>query len=330
MANFNVAVVGCGRIGAQAPRADIRLQPVTHAAAWEGCPGATLVALVDPNSENLQRAHALFPRARTYANISQLFARERPDVVSIATPTPLHHETLLVIAAHRPKAILCEKPLALTISDAEEMVRVCRERGILLFVNHHRHFDPLLNRWANRAREGVLGDLLQGDAYYYNGLFNSGTHMIDLISLFVGLPKSVTARYNQRTTKDIADRNVDAMLRFDNGTTMSMHSLTPDYGVFDLRLFGDKGLLAICDVGFTVRYYKKISNQFFKGYFGLAEPKISGGLRSMFAGVARHVVAALRGKAQPIGTGDDALRVMRALRALQESADNDGKEIIVQ
>ncbi len=323
---FKAAVIGCGRIGAEERKCDPRIKPITHASVWSGNPNTELVALVDIDEKKLRGASRHFSAARLYLDAREMFAQEKPDIVSVATPSNLHRPFVIMAAEAGVKAILCEKPIALSIAAAEEMIKICRERKVLLFVNHQRHFDPILAKWAARVRKGLLGDLLQGQADYYNGLMNSGTHLIDLIISFVGiLPETVSARWNDRTTKDPEDRNADGFLKFPGGLMIAFQSVTPNYGLFGLRLIGDQGALEVTHIGFTVEYRKKIKNQVFDGFFQLSDKLIrEGKLRSLYRAVGTHVVSCLKGKIKPRGTGVDALRVLKILMSIKQSADRRG------
>lgn len=325
---FKAVVIGCGRIGAEERKADKRIKPITHAGVWTENPDTDLVALADSNKKKLQTAGRLFPGARLYADASEMLKKECPDIVSVAAPSYLHKDLVFLAASFHPRAILCEKPIALSVLDAQEMIKNCRQNKVLLFINHQRRFDSLLNKWAKKVKKGVIGDLLQGNAYYYNGLMNAGTHLIDLILNFVGQkPKSVTAYWNTRTTKDASDKNADGVIKFSGDFSVAIQSVTPDYGLFGLRLVGDKGLIETPNVAFNILYQKKIKNKTFAGFYDLGKPEIEGGYRSMYKEVGIHIAACLKGLEKPCGTGEDALRVLKVLEAIKKSADLNGAEI---
>jgi predicted dehydrogenase len=207
------------------------------------------------------------------------------------------------------------------------MIELCKKEKVLLFVNHQRHFDPILLKWSRKIRNGLLGDIFQVNAYYYNGLFNAATHLIDLLYLFLGTPKSVIAKYNKKTSSNKLDLNVDGLIYFENDVTVSLQSLNKNYGCFGFSIFGDRGWLNITNLGFEVQLRKKVRNRYFKGYYELSEKVIKEGKpRSMIASSVSTVIQTLDKKIKPLGTGEDGLKVLKLLLALRKSSNNKGKE----
>ena len=330
---FTVAVIGCGNIGTSEGHYHKRVQPGTHAGAFSSNPATQLVALVDPDAARLREAGKRFRGAQLFSDIATMMTTVHPDIVAIATPTALHEVHALLVAQHKPLAILCEKPLAYDVRAARHIVEYCENQNVPLFVNHQRRFDSLLRTWSDKVHKGLLGDLYQGDAYYYNGLFNNGSHLVDLLCAFLGDVIEVRGFLNTKTSNvgTPQDPNIDGMLRFKNGAMVALHSLSKNYGYFGARLFGDKGMLDISHLGFQIQHAKKISNRSYKGFFELADSATSvGDPRSMIASTVAYLVSFLHGKMkQPIGTGRDALKVLVVLEALKESANADGKIILL-
>jgi predicted dehydrogenase len=122
---MRVGIVGVGFMG------------VTHAAAWSATP-ATLAGFVAPTSEKAQ-ALAQQYQAQVYPDFETMLADV--DVVDLCTPTHLHHEQTLKAAA-AGKHIICEKPLARTIAQGQEMIAACRSAGVKLLVAHVVRFFP--------------------------------------------------------------------------------------------------------------------------------------------------------------------------------------------
>jgi len=102
-----------------------------HAARWKHLP-VELTGFYDVSSEAAARAVEKFG-GRAFDSLDDLLAAV--DVVDVCTPTP-HHKTPVLAAAAAGKDILCEKPLARHLHDAEEMVAVCQSAGVRLFVAH--------------------------------------------------------------------------------------------------------------------------------------------------------------------------------------------------
>lgn len=120
MADVRVGLIGCGGMGRELAQ---HLRQV---------PGATLVAVSDPVEEARSQAAGQFG-VPAHADPAELIAREDVDAVIIAAPTYLHREFTLAAAA-AGKHIFCEKPMALSVADCDEMLADARTHGVKLMV----------------------------------------------------------------------------------------------------------------------------------------------------------------------------------------------------
>jgi predicted dehydrogenase len=270
----------------------------------------------------------IFPGVPVYTDSIEMLEKIKPDIVSIATLPASHSKLIRQAAKSGCRLIFCEKPISLSITEAEKAIKYCQKQGSILLINHHRHFDPLVNKWKKKIDRGLIGSIYQGSAYYHNGFFNYMTHMFDLMRMLLGEIDSVCGWYNKITSSEKNDLNIDGWIKFKKGTLISLHSLTKDYGFFDLDLFGEEGRITFKAFGSTkIEYKKKIKNKFYSGYYDLAEPQKEGGLRSPIQIAINYAVSILEGKAKPVSTGDDALAILKILLAFRKSADLGGKKV---
>lgn len=126
MKRLRVAVVGAGVMGKH------------HANIYAVLPHVDLVAVVDPNEERCSEARAQYAVA-TYPNLEALFAYETIDAASVAAPTSLHYglsKQLLEAGVH----VLVEKPVATEVQQAKALIKLSRERGLVLQVGHITRF----------------------------------------------------------------------------------------------------------------------------------------------------------------------------------------------
>ncbi len=324
---YKAAVIGCGKIGTMVNNYQKEVQPATHAGAWLACPRTELVGLADIHPERLKSAAQYFPGVPLFDSVRAMLIEKKPDIVSIATP-PNSHLALVKLAAQcGTKAIICEKPIAESEKEARAIIEVCRKNKSLLFINHQRRFDPLIGKWREKIKKGFIGDIIQASCYYYNGLFNNGTHTIDLLRFFLDEVEWLSAILNPKTTAtQNHDKNVDALLGFKNGVRVSLQSLVKNYCLAEYYFYGNKGMVAIKNLGYEIEYRKLIKNKYYKGYYQLSDPIIKEGrVRSFMGPMADHVVSCLDGKAKPQSRGEDGLADLKTLLALKESAENNGK-----
>ena len=325
---YKAAVIGCGGIGAEEWNYSKGVQPGTHAAAYKNNFKVNLAALVDINQKKLKRAGQYFPEVPLFSSAKKMFEKIKPDIVSIATNSGSHASLVKMAAKHKTSAILCEKPIAESIKEAEEMIKICEKNKSLLFINHQRRFDPLLQQWRSEIKKGIIGKIVQVNCYYYNGLFNSGTHMIDLLRFFLGDINWVRGIINEQTSWKENDKNIDALVGFKSGTVAAMQTLPKNYGFSEFYFYGTKGYFAIKNLGYEIECRKLIENKYCKGFYQLSENiKKEGKARSLMSSVVSHIVSCLDGRAKPVSRGEDGLAVLKALFALKKSA---GKNKIIK
>lgn len=124
------------------------------------------------------------PEANRYCDHATMLANEALDVVSVATPDRYHHEHVLdvVESSADPDVVWCEKPIATTVADADEMVAACEEAGVELVVNHSRRFSSLFETVHELLHDRtLLGDLRSVRLFAGAEFLNIGTHYVDLV-----------------------------------------------------------------------------------------------------------------------------------------------------
>jgi len=123
------------------------------------CPGVEIAALADPDPSALERGAALAPGARRFAEPLAAVDASGVDAVVIATPNLIHRE-LAVHAARRGKHVLCEKPLALTLSEAREMRDEVKRAGVRHMTAFTYRFVPGMRYLKRLLDEGFAGQVL--------------------------------------------------------------------------------------------------------------------------------------------------------------------------
>ncbi|MFH0964834.1 MAG: Gfo/Idh/MocA family oxidoreductase [Planctomycetota bacterium] len=130
-----------------------------HANAYRRCPDAAVVAVASRDAERAARFARENAIPEVYGDYREMLAKGGVDLVSVCVPNHLHCEVVLACAAAH-KAIVCEKPLATTSSDAKAMVKAAAEAGVSLMYAEDWVFAPALLRAREIIAEGALGDLL--------------------------------------------------------------------------------------------------------------------------------------------------------------------------
>ena len=215
-----------------------------------------------------------------YDSLQDLFSDPRIDAVYISSPNFLH-APYTKMAAEAGKHILVEKPMALNVKDALEMVHVCRQNGVKLGVGFQLRHHPGHRKARELIQAGILGlvTLVQGQFFYPDprgvaelprrtelsewwdrpemvgwsySIMGMGVHIIDLLQFLLGIPiVEVTAMTNGQTTSRPLDDIAAIALRFQNGAigTASCGRRVPD-SENDAMIYGTNGRIALRD---TVR-----------------------------------------------------------------------------
>lgn len=225
MTRLGAAVVGLG-VGRR------------HVEAYAQLPESTLVAVCDQSPERLHAVGTEYNVA-TYSNFADLLRDDRVEVVSVATPHP-SHASLAIAALEAGCHVIVEKPMTLSLSEADAMIECARRRERTLAVIFQRRFWPAALRAHQAIQDGKLGPLVSGEcelswwrtAQYYTRdpwrghwdtegggvLVNQGIHALDMFQWLMGEPETIWARWANLSHPYIeVEDNVAAAVAFRGG-----------------------------------------------------------------------------------------------------------------
>ncbi|MCS6862509.1 MAG: Gfo/Idh/MocA family oxidoreductase [Abditibacteriales bacterium] len=197
MKTYRVGIVGLTGIAAappDAPPQDSPLRepmPPSHAAAYAVLPQTRVVAVCDLKAELLDRFRLdwqhVWADVHTYTDYREMIAHESLDVLSVVTSDHCHADIVVDAANAGIKGILCEKPIATTLADADRMIEAVERNGAVMTVEHTRRWHPLYHQARALVRQGDIGELRVIVAHLGGPramLFRNGTHLIDMICFF--------------------------------------------------------------------------------------------------------------------------------------------------
>ena len=225
---LNICVIGCGRAG--------RIHAKSYAG---GVMGARLLAVCDPSEEARASAAADFGASRTYADWQDVLGDPDIDAVVVVTPTGLHRD-IVVAAAAAGKHVFCEKPMASSEAECDEMIAACEQAGVKLQIGFMRRFEESVQHAKEAIDAGEIGDvvlvksLTHGPSHPKDWMYNVrksfgpigevSSHDFDLLRWFAGSEvQSVYAVGGNFRSPEVAEQwpewyDTFAMtLTFDNG-----------------------------------------------------------------------------------------------------------------
>ncbi len=128
-----------------------------------------------------------WPNAKPYTNYKQMLAEANLDILTVGTGDNRHADMVVDGASAGVKAIMCEKPLATTMKDANRMLKACKDNGIPLSVGHTRAWDPMYHKIRDMVREGGIGPVKSIVASLGGPramMFRNGTHALHAVVFF--------------------------------------------------------------------------------------------------------------------------------------------------
>ncbi|MEX1020389.1 MAG: Gfo/Idh/MocA family oxidoreductase [Litorilinea sp.] len=276
MQRYTGVIVGLTGIGARRPAESPTLplygaMPRSHAASFHRHPQTDLVAVCDIRQEALDGFRAewgdVWPDMRYYTDYAAMLEQEQPDIVSVVTPDHLHANITVAAAQSSARAILCEKPIATTLADADRMIEAAKANNVLLSIEHTRRWSPTFHKAREIIRSGEIGPLRTIISNMFSPramLFRNGTHMVDMIMFFAESdPAWVWAEleegfdhfteYKSDGGHDPAtDPAASAYIRFANGVRAYYNTVKVALPGSQFELTCDNGRLEVSDRGLTL------------------------------------------------------------------------------
>ena len=213
--NIGVGIVGYGPLGGMGYH---------HGLGVTRTDGLELVAVVDPNVERRKAAETDFPGVRAYASVSDLVNDDDVEVALVATP-PAHHVTLTLALLRAGKHVACEKPLCLTVAEADQIIGTVTASRRMLTVHQNRRWDPDFVALRRAVNAGLLGEIFNvetfvggyahpcrtwhSDTAVSGGAgYDWGSHHVDwVLQLLGGVPRLVQAHGHKRVWHDVTNHD---------------------------------------------------------------------------------------------------------------------------
>lgn len=267
---LKIAIIGCGRIGERHAK---------HASTY-----GKLEAVCDIDLSKAKALSKYYTGVRVYENIDDLLESEKIEIVAICTPNGFHAEHTIK-ALNAGFHVLCEKPMAISVHDCGEMIKVAEKNNRRLFAVKQNRFNPPVVALKQAIEDGVLGDIysIQLSCFwnrnfeYYDGswrgskkldggtLFTQFSHFIDLLYWLVGDVKKVhaiTANFAHQGVIEFEDTGVVA-LEFYSGAIGTINYTVNSYGKNmegSLTVFAEKGTVKIGGQYLNELEYQNIEN----------------------------------------------------------------------
>jgi predicted dehydrogenase len=292
-------------------------------------PDAEVSYVWDADTERGRRAAAQF--GAVYCEDLDDFLQQPFEAVLVCSENAMHKEHVIK-AARAGKHILCEKPIAVHSADAEEMIRVCRDNGVLLQIAFPVRYAAAVKRARSLIQAGELGEILAinstnrgkmpGGWFVDPALSGGGAaidHIVHLMDIFHWILESEVKRVYAELDTRYYDLEVEdcgiIMLEMANGTVITIDpswsrpASFPVWGDLTMEIVGEKGTMSL-----------DIFKQSSLWYGNQDKPAVRlPWLDDIDEGLIADFVETVKRRAAPAITGEDGLRTLKVVEACYAS-----------
>jgi len=257
------------------------------------------------------------------------------EAVYIAAPNALHHPIVLS-AARAHKHVLCQKPMALKASEAEEMITACDRARVALRIGLHLRFLKVLQASADCIQKGSIGAIREVSVQRYAPMHEAkvsgwryelavagagvladvGVHLIDFVQWIIGYPiKQLFALAYPNRTSGRPDETMTLLLEFKNECQATIRcSREMPLSANDLQIFGTGGMLTTGPLRGVDTYRLKVRTP--GESYEMEFPS-----ENLYLHEIEAFADAVEGKITPAATGEDGLRLVRITEAIIRSLE---------
>ena len=336
MPNYRAAVIGLGRMGStfddEISQGGSIFLPYCHAPSYHESPYTDLVAGADPHAEQRSIFADRWGIASSsmYTDYREMLEKENIDLLSVCTTARIRSQIVKDAARAGVKAIWAEKPIALTLAEADEMVAVCREHGVAFAVNCARRWNPFFAQARNLIDDGTLGDILQVTGYGQCGLSHNGSHLIDIVRFMAR--GEIQWVFGEMESDEAAAGEEDLMgngyLAFDNGVRGYIRGMPCGLAQWEVDVLGTEGRFRSTSNGQSVEFFRPAPG----GPRGQDVPALApfpypSRIQGMGLTIIEDLVSSVENRHDPRCSGYDGLAAFEVAVALRESHREGGRKV---
>lgn len=306
MRTVNVGVIGVGAMGEN------------HVRVYHKMEEANLMGVSDVSERALKKIEKKYG-AKGYTDYCELLANPEIEVVSVCVPTTFHHAVVMEAIRHK-KHVLVEKPIAFTLTEAEEMIAAAKDAGVILATGHVERFNPAVQKAKELIDDGVIGDIVSAFAKRVGPLpprikdvgvsIDLAIHDLDIMNyLFEEEITQVYGTMNSSFDDSEFEDHAEIMVSFDNESTgiIEVNWLTP-YKRRELELTGTAGIISVDYIQQSIEVFGK----FAQDIEIVHEEPLKGELKSFLNSVVEEN--------EPVITGEDGLKALKMVIAANKSS----------
>ncbi len=336
MTTYRAGVIGLGRMGStfddEITQGGSIFLPYCHGPTYHAAPNVELAAGTDLHAEQA----AIFGERwglsseHIYSDYREMLEKENLDIVSVCTTARVRATIVQDIARSSVKAIWAEKPIALSLAEADAMVDTCRAEGVALAINCARRWNPFFSEARKLIDEGEIGDVLQVTVYAQCGLSHNGSHAIDVLRYMAG--GNVEWVFGEMESDEAAAGETDLQgngyLVFDNGVRAYLRSTSCGAAPWEVDVIGTTGRIRSVNNAETFELIRMVPG----GRRGRGVPAqcpfpIPVRMQGMGLTIVEDLINAIENGTSPKCSGEDGRAALEVAVALRESHRRGGVKV---
>ena len=299
-------------------------------------PDAKVVSLYSSDPERAERYARETGIPKHYSTLDSFLADDETDAVYIGSRNDQHKDQTIA-AARKGKHILCDKPLALTVEDAQEMIAACAKANVTLGTNHHLRSATVQRKMRELIKEGVIGTPLAARCFFAVHLpeENRGwrttlpeagggvvlditVHVADTLRYVIDddVHEVIAFTARQGMTESGLEDSVMGVLRFRSGLLAQIHdSFMIGEDLTGLQVHGTYGSLYAEE-----NMLQTPNGRIYLRKNGHRTEVPVGTIENHYEHLVGEFIKAIRGEGRPFATGLDGLKSLAIATAILESA----------
>ncbi|MGM0847330.1 MAG: Gfo/Idh/MocA family protein [Bacillota bacterium] len=339
MNKIKIAVIGCGSIAQH-----------RHLPEYANSERVEITAVCDIVKERAEKIAEKYG-ARAYTEYEELLANEEVDAVSVCTPNYLH-APISVAALKAGKHVLCEKPMATSTAEAEEMIGAAEAAGKKLMIAHNQRFVPSHEKAKKLIENGEIGKIysfrsafghggpegwsadgkdswfFKKDEAFIGAMGDLGVHKTDLLRYILGEEFSEVGSFIETSSKEKADVDDTAVcvLKTESGVIGTLAASWSYVSKEDNStiIYGEKAILRLEDDPVHSLVVQYVNGEVVRYELGGIQTNEEGGQKS--SRVIEQFVKSIVEDTEPAVTGEEGMKSLQVVLAALES--NETKRIV--
>ncbi|OGD88344.1 hypothetical protein A3D81_01155 [Candidatus Curtissbacteria bacterium RIFCSPHIGHO2_02_FULL_40_17] len=320
MKKISTGIIGLGRIThgyEDDPHVVSRMKYPTHLSAIKAIDDFELVAASDESAT----AREVFKgkvdhQVAIYSSAKKLISSQKLDLLVVATNTNSHIQICDLAIDAGIKFILCEKPISYSYQSAKRIVDKAKKHNVGFAVNYFRGFTDSYIRLIESIKEGKFGRVQSINCKYTKGLYNNGSHFINLLLKISPDVKSAQGFFDRAASKE-TDKTMDCVISFRDGFNAFIQGLDYKFfNLFEMDILLENGRINIQNDKLNLYRVERSSNFLTRSRQSGFFVDISGGLLPVYKNIDNYFL----GKKNNIVWGEEALAALKIIALIERNS----------